>query len=266
MKKGVSKVDHELNQLNKHFDGFLSSDPVFTERDKRMIRERIKQQRYDRKSFSSLIPQLLTVALFVIGLFYIGNYAMNELNMSQSDSEAVQPESPKSIDGAVESEEVRGEEQEQEQEETLDTETRRTFDSMELSKKLQITYEAFVTTKDDELLRGLLPHEVFKLYFYADEKEDYETQYALYLQDEEDTIILYETVEEYISELKEASEEELSSTRRLIYEQLAINKTFEEVIVNNKNATITISEELALGFSLSKNDNGIWKVNWLPMQ
>ncbi|MDA6963064.1 hypothetical protein OSM87_25670, partial [Escherichia coli] len=44
------------------------------------------------------------------------------------------------------------------------------------------------------------------------------------------------------------------------------NARLEEVIIDDSSAYISISEEDGFGFGLSKNSEGIWKVNWMPIQ
>ncbi len=54
----------------------------------------------------------------------------------------------------------------------------------DLSPELKDLYFAYMKEKKDELLKGLTPIDIFKLYVHAEEEGDLHTQYALYIQDE----------------------------------------------------------------------------------
>ncbi len=129
---------------------------------------------------------------------------------------------------------------------------------LELSAVLLDRYELFKVTKDKQVLSGLSPSEVFQLYFYAEELQDYETQYSLFIDDEE-YLRVFETYEDFLT-----AKQQNPSTGLL--EQVKAGTLFEYVI-DETSASVSIeAETTGLSFGLSKNKHGIWCVNWLPIQ
>ncbi|MFE8703098.1 hypothetical protein ACFYKX_21185 [Cytobacillus sp. FJAT-54145] len=131
-----------------------------------------------------------------------------------------------------------------------------------LPEDLQNIYSQFAESKNDGVLAGLSPAKVFQLYFYAEEIEDYETQYALFIDDEQ-YIKVFPTYEDYLDAVMNPpvpvqGETLLDKVKR---------SQLEERIINEKEAGVSISSgEEGLGFGLSKNSRGIWRVNWMPIQ
>lgn len=129
---------------------------------------------------------------------------------------------------------------------------------LELSTVLLDRYAQFKDTKDKQILNGLSPSEVFQLFFYAEELKDYETQYSLFIDDEE-YLRVFETYEDYL-----IAKQQNPSTSLL--EQVKAGTLFEHII-DKTSATVSIeAETTGLSFGLSKNKHGIWCVNWLPIQ
>lgn len=129
---------------------------------------------------------------------------------------------------------------------------------LELSAVLLERYEQFKDTKDKQILSGLSPSEVFQLFFYAEEIQDYETQYSLFIDDEE-YLKVFETYEDYLV----AKQQNPSNS---LLEKVKSGTLFEHII-DETSASVSIeAETTGLGFGLSKNKHGIWCVNWLPIQ
>ncbi|MDZ5471618.1 hypothetical protein SM124_07635 [Bacillus sp. 31A1R] len=128
---------------------------------------------------------------------------------------------------------------------------------MVLQGHLNSIYNEFKSTKTDDLLAELSPSDVFQLWMYAEEIKDYRTQYALFIDDKQ-YVKTFETVEEYIDAKKEPNSSSLLQSVK--------EGQLNEVIVNDGTSYISIEEELGLGFGLSKDEKGIWKVNWSPIQ
>lgn len=131
-----------------------------------------------------------------------------------------------------------------------------------LPEDLQNVYSQFAESKNDGVLAGLSPSQVFQLYFYAEEMEDYETQYALFIDDEQ-YIKVFPTYEDYLDAIMNPpvpvqGETLLDKVKR---------SQLEERMINEKEAGVSISSgDEGLGFGLSKNSRGIWRVNWMPIQ
>ncbi|ALC82866.1 MULTISPECIES: hypothetical protein [Bacillus] len=124
-----------------------------------------------------------------------------------------------------------------------------------LPDNLMRIYEKYSISLDDELLKNLKPSDIFYLYYYCDDQKDYKTQYALHNNDPN-----YEkpNYNEYIQAVQ--SENNPSSREGFL------SKTLYETITDDKYAVITSKETEGPAFALSKNAEGIWKVNWLPIQ
>lgn len=130
-----------------------------------------------------------------------------------------------------------------------------------LREPLNHVFKEFSLRGTDEILRGLSPAEVFQLYLFAEEIEDYYTQYALFNHDQ-DIGKPFPTLNHYLNAINESSS--IPEEQTLLHR--VKNARLEEVIIDDSSAYISISEEDGFGFGLSKNSEGIWKVNWMPTQ
>ncbi|XID94948.1 FG-GAP repeat protein [Paenibacillaceae bacterium WGS1546] len=133
-----------------------------------------------------------------------------------------------------------------------------------LSEETEVGYDRFVEKKEDELLRGLSPLDVFKFYVKASEEGDYETQYALYIKDPDYDVPSYKA---YVNEISR-DQEALDRAKQMWAEIKGSYGLTEEI--EGDQALIRISnvndKEGEKGFQLIKSKGGIWKVAWLPMQ
>ncbi|MCS0674023.1 hypothetical protein [Cytobacillus firmus] len=130
-----------------------------------------------------------------------------------------------------------------------------------LREPLNHVFKEFSLRGTDEILIGLSPSEVFQLYLFAEEIEDYYTQYALFNHDP-DIGKPFPTLNHYLNAISESSS--IPEEQTLLHR--VKNARLEEVIIDDSSAYISISEEDGFGFGLSKNSEGIWKVNWMPTQ
>jgi hypothetical protein len=133
-----------------------------------------------------------------------------------------------------------------------------------LSPELEDLYFAYTKEKKDELLKGLTPIDIVKLYVHAKEEGDLHTQYALYIQDE-----TYEkpTLEQFLEDVKK----DPAGAERS-YKQIAELKEqangFEVIMQDERRAIVYIKckdHREPLGFRVRKDKNGVWKVSWLPI-
>ncbi|RIX51500.1 hypothetical protein D3P08_16445 [Paenibacillus nanensis] len=127
-------------------------------------------------------------------------------------------------------------------------------------------FEAYSQIKDDEQLRLLKPLDVFQYYVYAQELNDAETVYALYMKDDGYELPDYET---YTNDLSRDPAERERTLQ--LWEKLKMGYSVKEEIDGDE-ALIRItpvnggSPEDTKGFRLVRNADGIWKVAWMPMQ
>jgi hypothetical protein len=132
-----------------------------------------------------------------------------------------------------------------------------------------IEYEKFAASRDEELLRDLSPIEVFRYYVQASVENDWETIYALYIHGPDHGVPDYES---YMSEVPDDTETLLRGLQ--LWERLKLDyRLAEEVEQTEKDhALIRIipfdggTKEDEKGFQIIRNEAGIWKVGWLPMQ
>ncbi|RXI98604.1 hypothetical protein DS745_20015 [Anaerobacillus alkaliphilus] len=244
-------MNKDLNQLKDQFDEFLSTKQVFTDEDKIRIRRKISQTKNNHRYSKSLIPNLLTACLLLIGVFFTGNLLMENLHFSQHESSM-----PETARSGVETRLYK----------TEDTASD-TYGSTEKSESIFLTedllaiFTQYANSKDEEVLRGIRPLDIFKFYYYAEYLEDYETQYSFFITDE--YLRAFPTLEDFV----EAIESQSDSERRQFIEEKILHGEFHEVINNEDGyASISILLEPGLSFGLTLNEKGIWKVNWLPFQ
>lgn len=132
---------------------------------------------------------------------------------------------------------------------------------LDLSQDEIEIYNHFKEKYDDEVLRGSSPITLMKLYFYAENMKDFETQYELYIDDPNSVLW---SKEEFIKVANvEKKDEDISSDSILSYFE---NAQDPNVSYTTGAACVEINEEEGIGFSLKMNKDGIWKVSYLPLQ
>lgn len=129
---------------------------------------------------------------------------------------------------------------------------------LELPEWLLDRYLQFAASHNKQVLKGLSPSDVFQLYFYAEEHQDYQTQYALFMDDEE-YVKMFATYEDYLGAVE-------IHDQQILLQRVKKGSLFEN-IVDETSAFVSIEEEEnGFSFGFSKNKEGIWCVNWLPIQ
>jgi hypothetical protein len=132
-----------------------------------------------------------------------------------------------------------------------------------LEDSLLKVYNQYSKSQDDSLLATLEPFSIFLLYFYAEEKSDYRIQYGLYNNSPE-IFKPFASVEEYIKESEKAINIE---GKKKLLQKIRSTSVMTEEIIGDREAVIWISkEEDRLGYPLTRDDKGIWKINWMPVQ
>ncbi|MHA6481897.1 SH3 domain-containing protein [Paenibacillus sp. strain BS8-2] len=130
-------------------------------------------------------------------------------------------------------------------------------------------YEKFAANRDEELLRGLSPIEVFRYYVQASMDNDWETQYALYIHNADYGAPDYER---YMREVPEDAETLLRGWQ--LWERLKLDYRLAEEVEQLEDGYALIrmtpfdrgTGEEEMGFQIHRNAAGIWKVGWMPMQ
>ncbi|MCM3745122.1 hypothetical protein M3193_13360 [Sporosarcina luteola] len=126
----------------------------------------------------------------------------------------------------------------------------------------QKVYDRFTLNRDEKELRGLDPISIAKLYVYASFHQDFETEYALYT-DREDHILWTKEEDEKIPLSDRGTPEQILQTFRNIEKGTFVKTSeYEGYIEFYPNGD---SDDKS-GFSMIKNEDGIWQVAFLPVQ
>ncbi|WP_332646609.1 hypothetical protein [Lysinibacillus sp. 54212] len=125
-----------------------------------------------------------------------------------------------------------------------------------LDSQLEDIFNEFSIAYNQDLLEGLQPHEVFQLYLFAEEQKNDRALYEL-INDDED--YFKPTLEEYMKE------SEIDVNRNKIIDNPFKNKELY-VMDEGSNEAYIITKYKEHFFGMSKNSNGIWLVNLLPIQ
>ncbi|MBG9942168.1 hypothetical protein ABE237_12775 [Brevibacillus formosus] len=141
--------------------------------------------------------------------------------------------------------------------------TPRTTSIFDLKSEEEDRYYNYMYEKKDELLRGLSPTDIVKLYVRAVQDGQLEMQYALRIVDEG---VNKPTLEQYLEGVKKDPVRERSiwrGNKKMIEmgSKIWVEHTDDETIVwteyKNKSHETT-------GFIMRQDDQGIWKVRWRP--
>lgn len=128
-----------------------------------------------------------------------------------------------------------------------------------LDEKEKAVYDLFKNDKATKHLKNLPPLSISKLYIQAQLDDDPETQYALYTTRSER--IMW-SKEEHIKESKkyQSSKEEILTAFQGLQTGKFVKNNDEEGYIKfeNKNGM--------QGFSMSMDPDGVWKVNFMPIQ
>jgi|GEM_PF-402660 len=131
--------------------------------------------------------------------------------------------------------------------------------------------EAYATYREqpsDDLLKGLEPMDVFRYYVTASYAADYETVYALYIQDPK---FAMPDRKKFLSDVQSDSgldEREKKAWDKFMqkYDKLEQRIDGDDAIIAMIDTDGSNAEEREMNFRLIRNKDGIWKVGWLPLQ
>lgn len=239
MKEEVNSLVNLNQEVKEALDKAMPKESIFSEFEKQQVQNRINI--INKSSFKSkryLFPKTLTMIAVIGFLFLMGSIVNDHLFTTPENKSSNIVHTEKNSQFKL----------------PLDKDNK-----ILLPSSLQNKYENFAETKNGEMLEGLTPFEVFQFYYYAEEHGDYETQYALYITDGQ-YIKAFDSFAEYLK-----SKQESKGRNDPILNKIKTTK-LKEVIVDETAAYISISEKDGIGFGLSKDHSGIWRVNWLPLQ
>lgn len=127
-------------------------------------------------------------------------------------------------------------------------------------QRVHALYKSFAGTHDQTVLKDAKPEEIVGLYFYCVQLEDYETQYELYIKDDDYIQI---PKEEYMSaphqQLRDIREEFTS----LRFEQRSDEEGYVFFTLD-PNRTLYLKDTV-IGFAVIHTENG-WRAAFMPTQ
>lgn len=126
----------------------------------------------------------------------------------------------------------------------------------------QQVYDRFKLKHDVKELAGLEPISIAKMYAYASYHEDFDTVYALYTDRENHILWSKEEDEQIPLADRGTSEQALQTFRNLEKGSFVQTGDYEGYIEFYPNG----DHEEKSGFSMIKNEDGIWQVAFLPVQ
>ncbi|MBW5446023.1 hypothetical protein GE107_08110 [Cohnella sp. CFH 77786] len=134
-----------------------------------------------------------------------------------------------------------------------------------MSEEEKQAYQEYAEKKSDELLKGKRPLEIFRYYVEANREGDYGTVHALYAQGHE---FATPDLETFLKDVENDPEGRERSRQQ--WETYQKRYRLEEQIKSDS-AWVVMSDgskdpESVKHFGLTLNKDGVWKVNWLPMQ
>ncbi|MGF9906469.1 hypothetical protein [Brevibacillus porteri] len=135
----------------------------------------------------------------------------------------------------------------------------------DLKPEEQDRYYNYMYEKKDELLRGLSPIDVWKLYVTAQQEGQLEMQYALHIEDDGSE---KPTPEQYLEDMKKDPVGARNSWKQLkTMRELASDITLEQTSEKEAVVWVTFKDNRdKVGYKMQKNKQGIWKLSWLARQ
>ncbi len=132
--------------------------------------------------------------------------------------------------------------------------------NFKLTEEESEAYERFALDHNNEYLKGLSPISIAKLYIQAQLDSDYHTKYALYTSREDHQMW---TLEEEL----EKAEGDMLSTGALL-DSLGWVQEGEFIVDDGISGHIEFTDEYGnvRGFNMIRDEDGIWKVTFLPIQ
>ncbi|HWO77575.1 MAG TPA: hypothetical protein VNM69_17045 [Bacillus sp. (in: firmicutes)] len=130
-----------------------------------------------------------------------------------------------------------------------------------LTEQERNAYERFRLEQNIENLKGLSPISIAKLYIQAGLDEDYLTEYALYTTRPE-------RVQWSLEEHLEYSQEPLTEAQKAEIINLYKNIDEGEFIQTGENQgyILFMGDQGEMGFQMVKDESGVWKVSFMPIQ
>lgn len=130
---------------------------------------------------------------------------------------------------------------------------------LSLTETEQQLYDQFKNGFDNQVLKEADPITITKLYLHALKSKDYETEYELYIEDQE--YVMW-SKEEHLQQKKD----EVDREKILAHFKDLNEGKFHEVDAQSGFVEFPLEGEKTGSFHLRKNQEGIWKVKFMPIQ
>ncbi len=134
----------------------------------------------------------------------------------------------------------------------------------------QEAYRAYRETKDEVLLKGISPITIAKYYIQAELDDDFETQYDLMVEYKPEDNMMGWTKEEHLKDAKDnkgiETKESIIKTFGNIGKGEFIQRGSDDGYILFDRYNENTGDYSEMGFQLEKNEEGIWKVCFMPIQ
>lgn len=222
----------EKNKIKQSFDTTVFTEKKFTAVQKHAVYQKLHQP---RKIY--ILPTIVSGLLFTIIVSVVVYFAWDGQNSHV----------------AIEVNQTA---------QRLETNTLELFTLNDIEER---AYTSFKEDYDVTTLRGLEPMSIAKLYVYASYYQEYDVQYALYTDRTDYVLWSAEEDRDIPSSDRETQEQIITKFRNLDKGTFIQTSEHEGYIEFYRTGDSSNSEEMA-GFSMVKNEDGIWQVAFMPLQ
>lgn len=269
-------MDKQLEELKDSVNYLMSEENRFTEAQKYKIRKKIEKERNKQnKSIKSPVYRkglelgvITILVFFIVGIVYqsinqesYSNERFNEKTQDNSTSSSSESSANKSMP------DDKGYKNETEKD-ILKKEELIYEPIFPLSETLVTVYKKYKSSNyTQEILQGLPPQDIMRIYWYADINNDFDARYGLYIKDEKYFVpskekLIEDKKNNSLSEQdsKDDLYKELKSVKQL--ELFYLDESRKEAVIKYKGKLMENNQH----FRLIKNNNGIWTVAFMPTQ
>lgn len=221
-----------MNKIKHSFDTTVFTEKKFTEQQKREVYQKLQQPRKIYILPTIVSGLLLTIIASVIIYIVLEDRTSNvAINANQT---------------------VQG----------VDINS---FELFTLNDHEERAYTSFKEDFDVTTLRGLEPMSIAKLYVYASYNQEYDVQYAFYT-DRTDYVLWSAEEDRNIPSSDRDTQEQIPLKFQNLDKGTFIQTSEHEGYIEfYPTGDSSNSEEMA-GFSMIKNEDGIWQVAFMPLQ
>lgn len=239
---------NENMNIKKSLETTVFKETKFTKENKQAVFAKITQKRRD----NHILPMLVS-CLFVVIMGSIGVYYGKELFFGENSHVSMGGDQPTDLQP------VKGDGNQPTDLQPVEGDGNQLFELTELEK---LVYNKFKINLDPKELLNIEPISIAKLYVYADYHQEYEVKYALYT-DREGSIMWSAEEDKNIPISHRENQEQIIERFKNIDKGTFIQTDENGGYIEFNR---TGNDEGISGFSMVKNENGIWQVAFMPTQ